>query len=144
MEVNVPGIAKGKEDTEGQHKEKLKWKRPDARQLKVNTNGAWINQNREACIGYIVRDKDGEALMAVSTHLRSPSPLFSELMSIRYALMYLYTSPLEIDKKIIIESNCLEPIKAINDAQSYPSWRFEHYLTKSGSCAREESSFEIM
>lgn len=55
------------------NKEPEVWERPMKNQLKVNTDGSWQHENSGASLGYVIRNEQGETLMAAAVQHMSPS-----------------------------------------------------------------------
>lgn len=88
----------------------LKWSRPPAGCLKVNTVGAWDKDSNEAGCGYIIRDSNAKVLLAAAIYFSCNSALLAELLAIRSALGCIYSTLDLMKLPIIVESDCLQAL----------------------------------
>ncbi|KAK1644842.1 hypothetical protein QYE76_062647 [Lolium multiflorum] len=98
---------------EERHQVCMKWKPPAANQAKLNTDGAFVNNN-EAGIGMILRDHHGKVIVASSREiLQCQDATEAELMAIEEGVQLglLYTT-----LPFSVETDCSEAVELIKEA----------------------------
>ncbi|KAK4343181.1 hypothetical protein RND71_038997 [Anisodus tanguticus] len=100
------------------------WRRLQGEQFKLNTDGSSVREIKKDGPGGIIRDHDGELILAYSESLEYCSKNLAEIKAEQIGLHYCSNLRL---KNIILEMDSkpmVDMIKGINK----PSWRFQHMI----------------
>ena len=140
----------------------IRWEKPRAGWLTLNTDGSAASSSSPAGGGGLVRDENGDWVKGFARRIGSTSSYLAELWALRDGLqlclqIHAHSVVIEVDAKAIVEtfnsptlpSSCVSPImdECRHIAKQIPQVRFRHIYREANRCAdflgRLGSSLEI-
>ncbi|XP_042051496.1 uncharacterized protein LOC121796781 [Salvia splendens] len=95
----------------------IKWQPPEDPWIKLNTDGAYLEESDKAGGGGIIRDHTGKVLSAFASPLEAHSALEAELLAIQLGLELA----LEFNRPIWIESDAQQVVQLLNSMRWGPA-----------------------